>query len=165
MCIYYVYAYLRKDGTPYYIGKGSKNRAFDQHRRNNSGIQLPSNRDRIVFLEKNLTEIGALAIERRYIQWYGRKDLGTGILRNMTNGGEGVVGMSQLTRTRMSAQRKGVPKSEKCKRNMSNSHIGKHHSHESKIKMSGKESKCPHCEYSGTGNTMFRWHFDNCKSR
>ena len=106
MNIYYTYAYLRKDGTPYYIGKGKGKRKFSVSAHN---IKPPSDKSRIIILESNLTDIGALALERRYIRWYGRIDLGTGILRNMTDGGDGASGMiiSQETRNKISKANTG----------------------------------------------------------
>ena len=106
---FYVYAYLRQESsktakkfTPYYIGKGKGKRAWDKH----GPIPLPNDRY-IVILESKLTEIGALAIERRMIRWYGRKDLNNGILINRTSGGDGAGTPGPSTRKLISESGKG----------------------------------------------------------
>jgi hypothetical protein len=84
--MFYTYLWLRYDGTPYYVGKGKKNRAFVAH---SAGNKLkPPSREKII-LQEWPNEVDAYEAERLLIYYYGRIDLGTGCLRNLTSGGEG----------------------------------------------------------------------------
>jgi hypothetical protein len=92
---FYVYAYLRskvskygRAGIPYYIGKGWGRRAFRTH----SPIPIPNNRANIVLVSLGMSETDAHQLEMLLIHLHGRVDLGTGCLRNLTDGGEGVRG-------------------------------------------------------------------------
>jgi hypothetical protein len=100
---FYVYQWLRTDGTPYYIGKGQTNRAFDKRRR-----YIPPTIDRIQIIKDNLTEQQAFDLEIKLIAKYGRKEFG-GILRNKTEGGEG-PSLPQSTKDKLSKIFKGKKK-------------------------------------------------------
>lgn len=127
---YYVYAYLRSDGTPYYIGKGQGKRAWTKAK---TEVVKPG-KNCTVIVESGLTTTGALALERRLIRWYGRIDQGTGILRNRTNGGDGGAGaqpgntLSEETKKKISLAHMGKscrPMSEESKKKLSESMKGK----------------------------------------
>ena len=100
---FYVYKWLRTDSTPYYIGKGQTNRAFDKRRR-----YIPPTRDRIQIINDNLTEQQAFDLEIKLIAKYGRKEFG-GILRNKTEGGEGATHSPESIK-KMSLVKKGIKK-------------------------------------------------------
>lgn len=174
----YVYAYLREDGTPYYIGKGKGARAFTGPH----NVTIPS-KERIKILHENITDEEACNFEIQLIEHYGRKDLGTGILRNQTSGGEGAV-PGPLVRQKLSNAKKGkrpnnygkkyksgpsIAKS-LSKQGKNHPQFGKERTEEERAKISKgiKEGwsrptlTCPHCGKQGKVG-MTRWHFNNCK--
>jgi hypothetical protein len=81
---YYTYAYLKADGSPYYIGKGKGNRLYDHRGKN---CIPPKDKNRIIKLKQNLTEEAAFRHEIYMIAVFGKKCDGTGILMNIADGG------------------------------------------------------------------------------
>src|ERR1700674_1641535 len=109
MKTFYTYMWLREDGSVYYVGKGSGDRAF-QHRRHR--IKPPTDKTRIL-VQEFPDESAAFFAERLLIAFYGRKDLGTGCLRNLTDGGENPP------------TQKGIPKTLEHRRKIGEAHKGK----------------------------------------
>ena len=87
----YVYCYLRADRTPYYVGIASN--AYRPTNKNHN-CRVPGGKSlwRIRVMKSGLSWEDACVWEQRYILRYGRKDLGTGCLWNLTDGGDGVLG-------------------------------------------------------------------------
>lgn len=103
LCIdnFVVYAYSRIDGTFYYIGKGKPRRPYSKHR----NVRRPADLSRIHILKEGLSEKEAFDMEKTLIKMYGRKDKhGFGVLRNMTDGGEGATGFSKETLEKISGK-------------------------------------------------------------
>ena len=149
---YYIYFYLRsrdsaigKAGTPYYVGKGKGRRAYHT----GHSYDVPKDKNNIVFVLNNLTEEQAFQNEIDFISWYGRVDSGNGILRNLTDGGEGMSGWvpSEETKRKISKASKGElnpmfgkTRSEETKRKIGEASKGKILSEETKRKI-GESNK------------------------
>jgi hypothetical protein len=149
---FYTYAYLREDGTPYYIGKGTGKRLYTKYK---GEAKLPKDKCRIVFLKQNITEEEAFKHEIYMISIFGRKDLGTGILRNRTDGGEGPSGAirSEESKRKLSKANTGKNhpqygkmRSEETKRKLSEAHKGKTFSEEYRKKLSESGKGRTHSE-------------------
>ena len=189
MNIYYVYAYLRnKDSstasanTPYYIGKGKGRRMYEKHK-----VNLPRDYKRIQIIDQQLSESEAVHLEILLIAKYGRKDIGTGILRNRTNGGEGTAGRitSASTKEKISAANLGRQKSSSHKEKLSKSALGRPTSqlqketasniHKGKVTsaktkelmrvaaLTRAKTVCVHCNKEFTNSMYVRWHGPKCK--
>ena len=136
---YYVYAYLREDNSPYYIGMGKDYRMDTPH--NSQNIALPPKHLRVK-LHEGLTEAQALDIEEQLIAEYGRKIDG-GQLLNIAVRGDGshrtpeIVSKAVETRRRNGSYTTTPEQNESRRRKMKE--------HWARIKAQGKS----HCSEEG----------------
>jgi hypothetical protein len=107
MATFYTYMWLREDGTPYYIGKGTGRRAYRKG-------SPPTER---IILQEWSCEEEALEVEKFLIAFYGRRDLGTGCLYNGNDGGFGGALTGDALR-RMGEHQLGRKHSEETRRKM-----------------------------------------------
>jgi hypothetical protein len=103
----YVYRHIRLDkNEPFYIGIGNdltKKRANEKTRRSNLWGKIIAKSDydvEILFDDISYDEAKSKEIE--FIKLYGRIDLGSGTLTNLTDGGDGTINPSQETRDKIS---------------------------------------------------------------
>jgi hypothetical protein len=118
--VFYTYLWLREDGTPYYVGKGTGKRAIRKG--------SPQDLWRIL-IQEHESEADAFAAEIFLIAYYGRKDIGTGCLWNRTDGGDGSSGAirSEETRRKIGKFHKGKTVSEMQRLSLRLKMLGRSH--------------------------------------
>jgi hypothetical protein len=136
-----VYRHIRNDNNEvFYIGIAKlESRPYSKFSRNSfwKNIVLKTGY-KVEIIARPKTWEDCCELEEFLILEYGRKDLGTGSLVNLTNGGEGIIGniLSKETKEKISLANKGKKHSEETKAKMSLSGIGRLASDETKAKLS-----------------------------
>lgn len=106
----YTYGLLRDDGTLFYVGVGIRNRVL-QHTMPSNLVSDPNRlkvntikqqtKIKFVIFGVHADRSVCLTLEKKLIDKYGRIDTGTGILCNLTDGGEiGPTGVKVTEQTR-----------------------------------------------------------------
>lgn len=149
------YTYLYFDGsTPIWVGKGQGRRAYDHLRGNRHNPHFHNKLQKmfrngnqpIIEIINATNEVAAFWLERCFIKAFGRHDLDSGTLLNMTDGGEGGPGTvkSDETKAKWSVIRKGRPSGFK----------GKSHSPETCAKMRSPRRKSSIAKYRHPQSTF-----------
>lgn len=113
-----VYKHYKLDTKElFYVGIGLKEkRAYSKYSRNDLWKNIVSKHNYYVEIyKKNISYDEAKIIEINLIKKYGRLDLKTGILCNMTDGGDGCFNLSDESKKSISNKLKGNKQSEETK--------------------------------------------------
>lgn len=126
---YYVYTHHKPCGEIFYVGMGKGKRAWSVCDRNNlwRKIVLKYGNHTVKIIKQNLSHSDAIELEKNLISKYGRIDISTGTLSNLTNGGDGgVVGLKQSKETieKRVKHIRGISCSEEKKRKIAEPQIG-----------------------------------------
>lgn len=132
---YYIYIHYNKiTNEPFYVGKGKDDRAWKKTSRNIYWKNIVKKYGYYIeILEKDLFEEDAYVKEKELILFYGRRDLGTGCLVNMTDGGDGHTGwvMTDEIREKYRKASTGRKHTEETKENLRQKNLGRKKSPES----------------------------------
>jgi hypothetical protein len=137
----HVYIDRKPDGTPFYVGVGSNKRVrLAQRNVFHSRVAAKHPGWTRTVIETSSFE-QCLEFEQLIVSEVGRRNNGTGPLVNLTDGGEGCLGMIQSDNCRQvqSMLRKGVPLSAGHREKIRLAGKGRRHSEEFKLKMKGNE--------------------------
>lgn len=134
--MYYTYSHSTPEGIVFYIGKGTKDRAYSTRDRNWAWREeVAKAKGILIKIEADWeTEELAFKHEKELIKYY--KDLNIQLV-NQTEGGVGPLGYKQSVETRTKKS-------------------------QSMVGYVYKQITCPHCNTTGGETSMKRWHFDKC---
>jgi hypothetical protein len=105
-----VYRHITKDNNSvFYVGMGNNSRPYTKTKRSSYWKNIVDKHGYYVeVLAENLSFEDAIELEVFLISLYGRKDTKTGILCNLTDGGEGTKNVTESVRKKISERRKGI---------------------------------------------------------
>ena len=158
---YFLYRHIRLDtNKPFYIGIGTKPKKFSSHFSEYKRAYAKKSRNshwknivgkvgyKVEIIMESDNKDLVIENEKYFITLYGRKDLGTGILVNMTAGGEGTDSaiVSEETRKKRSQAMMGENNPMYGKTGEKSTFYGKSHSEETRKRLSELNKGKTHSE-------------------
>ncbi|NZD50521.1 NUMOD3 domain-containing DNA-binding protein [Rhizobium leguminosarum] len=126
--MFYTYVWRDNSGAAFYVGKGVGKRAFNTSQRSRAfGEVYKRGGCTVEIVDYFIHESQAHAHEMELIDFYGRRDNGTGELVNLTDGGEGASGwlISDETREKIGKAARGRTLSAEHRAKISEGNRGK----------------------------------------
>jgi hypothetical protein len=144
-----VYQHIRKDTNEiFYVGIGKKeSRAYEYESRNTHWHNIVNKCEfEVEILVRDISWEEAKKEEKRLILEYGRRDLKSGTLVNMTDGGDGKINAiaSKETKLKMSLAKIGIKRSEEAIRKLKEARLGNYLG-----ELNGKSKKVDQYSQSG----------------